>query len=44
MEFHVNCLPHEIPSFIFSEKLRIFYATLMFGAIRVKHCKWVFKH
>ena len=41
---------HEIPSFILSEKKekkkkkRIFFATLKLGALRVKHCKWAFKH
>ena len=32
-----------MPSFIFSEKVRILYATLMLVALGVKHCKWALK-
>ena len=35
---------HQMPSFIFSEKIRIMYATLMLTVLRVKHCKLAFKH
>ena len=35
---------NEIPSFIFSEKVRVVYATLELGALSYKHFKWAFKH
>ena len=35
---------YQMPSFIFSEKVRILYSTVMRIALRVKHYKWAFKH
>ena len=35
---------HEMPNFIFSQTIRILYATLMLGALRLKHRKWSFKY